>query len=143
MTLPTYKPSAEALPSIKPKPVSTVLGPAVLGPMSPWKPETTPQVTLISTAAFLQESKLEGTQVFHVEISPETMGHSATTTSTPVNLDGVPEAYHDYVDVFSKIKAGILADHCPYNLKVTLKEGMAPPLGPIYSLSQEELLSLH
>src|SRR6266481_814471 len=70
------------------------------------------------------------------------MGRSATTNPTPANLDGVPEAYHDYVDVFSKIKASILADHCPYNLKVTLKEGMAPPLGPIYSLSQEELLAL-
>src|SRR6266481_5547426 len=58
------------------------------------KPETTPRVTLISAAAFRQESKLEGAQVFQVEISPETMGRSATTNPTPVNLDGVPEAYH-------------------------------------------------
>src|SRR6266481_3348110 len=117
VVLPMYKPLVEALPSIKPEPVSPVLGPAVLGPTSPGKPKTTPQVTLISAATFLQESKLEGTQVFQVEISPETMGCSATTTPTPVNLDGVPEAYHNYVDVFSKNKVGILVDHCPLQLE--------------------------
>ena len=58
-----------------------------------------------------------------------------------VNLDGVPEEYHDFTDVFSKSKARVLADHSPYNLKITLEEG-ASPLGPIYSLSQEELLIL-
>ena len=40
-------------------------------------------------------------------------------------------------------KAGVLADHHPYDLKITLKEGASPPLGPIYSLSQEKLLALH
>src|SRR6266481_2783840 len=143
VVLPMYKPSVEALPSTKPKPEPPVPGPAVPGPARSGKPETTPQVTLISTAAFRQESKLEGAQVFQVEISPETMGHSVTTNPTPVNLDGVPEAYHDYADVFSKTKASILADHRPYDLKVTLEEGTALPLGPIYSLSQEELLALH
>src|SRR6266481_1431623 len=118
VVLPMYKPSVEALPSTKPEPESPVPGPAVLGPASPGKPETTPRVTLISAATFQQESKLEGTQVFQVEISPETMGHSATTNPTPINLDGVPEAYHDYADVFSKTKVSILADHRPYDLKV-------------------------
>ena len=43
---------------------------------------------------------------------------------------------------FSKSKAGILADHRPYDLKITLEDGTSPPLGPIYLLSQEELLAL-
>ena len=59
-----------------------------------------------------------------------------------VSLDGVLEEYHDFADIFSKSKAGVLADHHPYNLKITLKEGASPPLRPIYSLSQEELLAL-
>ena len=54
----------------------------------------------------------------------------------------VPEEYHDFVDMFSKSKAGKLADHQPYNLKITLDEGTSPPFGPIYSLSQEELAAL-
>ena len=47
-----------------------------------------------------------------------------------------------FADVFSKSKAGILANHHPYDLKITLEEGVSPPLGPIYLLSQEELLTL-
>ena len=45
-------------------------------------------------------------------------------------------------DIFSKSKASKLADHLPYNLKITLDEGTSPPYGLIYSLSQEELAAL-
>ena len=34
-------------------------------------------------------------------------------------------------------------DHRLYNLKITLDEGTVLPFGPIYSLSQEELATLH
>jgi len=44
--------------------------------------------------------------------------------------------------VFSKSKASKLAEHRPYDLKINLDEGTAPPFGPIYSLSQEELAAL-
>jgi len=57
-------------------------------------------------------------------------------------MNNVPEEYHDFADVFSKSKAGKLADHRPYDLKITLDEGTSPPFGPIYSLSQEELAAL-
>ena len=70
-------------------------------------------------------------------------GQSATNMPGPINLDGVPKEYHDFADVFSKSKAGVLADHRPYDLKITLEDGASPPLRPIYSLSQEELLALH
>ena len=55
----------------------------------------------------------------------------------------LPEEYHNFVDVFSKSKAGKLTKHQPYDLKITLDEGTVPPFGPIYSLSQEELAALH
>src|SRR5882724_2017947 len=58
-------------------------------------------------------------------------------------MSTVPEDYHDFTDVFSKSKASKLADHRPYNLKITLDEGTSLPYGPIYSLSQEEPVALH
>ena len=86
--------------------------------------------------------KLEGTQCFQLRISlPEVTGHS--TSSAPVNLNALPEDYHNFADMFSKSKAGKLADHQPYDLKITLDKGTVPPWGPIYSLSQEEPVALH
>jgi len=74
---------------------------------------------------------------------PEVTGHSMTTSETPVNISTVPKNYHDFADIFSKSKAGKLADHQPYNLKNTLDKGTSPPYGLIYSFSQEELATLH
>ena len=86
--------------------------------------------------------KLERTQCFQLRISlPEVTGHA--TTSAQVDLSSLLEEYHDFADVVSKSKAGILAEHQPYDLKITLDEGTVPPFGPIYSLSQEELVALH
>ena len=108
------------------------------------KPGVTPRVTLINAKAFKRESTMQGSQCFHLQVTtPEATGQSVSASLVTVNLDGVPEEYHDFADVFSKTKARVLADHCPYDLKITLEEGASPPLGPIYSLSQEELLTLH
>ena len=85
--------------------------------------------------------KLKGTQHFQLRISLlEVTGH--LTSSTPVNLNVLPEDYHNFADVFSKSKAGKLAEHQPYELKITLDEGTVLPFSPIYSLSQEELAAL-
>ena len=82
-----------------------------------------------------------GTQCFQLRISlPEVTGHS--TSSAPVNLSALLEDYHDFADVFSKSKAGKLAEHQPYDLKITLDKGTVPPFSPIYSLSQEGLAAL-
>ncbi|MBW0500346.1 hypothetical protein O181_040061 [Austropuccinia psidii MF-1] len=49
----------------------------------------------------------------------------------------VPSAYHQYLDVFSKVKAEKLPPHhtCDYHIKL---EGSLPPVGVIYSLSNQE-----
>ena len=60
-------------------------------------------------------------------------------TLGPVNLDGVPKEYHDFANVFSKSKAGVLADHCPYCLKITLDEGVSCYLRRNYSPSVSSL----
>ena len=86
---------------------------------------------------------MQGSQCFCLQVTtPKATGWSVSVSPVTVNLDGVPEEYHDFMDVFSKTKAGVLVDHRPYDLKITLEEGASPPLGPIYSLSQEELLAL-
>ncbi|MBW0544454.1 hypothetical protein O181_084169 [Austropuccinia psidii MF-1] len=49
----------------------------------------------------------------------------------------VPPAYHQYLDVFSKVKAGKLPPHkaCDHHIKL---EGLLPQVGIIYSLSNRE-----
>ncbi|MBW0480216.1 hypothetical protein O181_019931 [Austropuccinia psidii MF-1] len=49
----------------------------------------------------------------------------------------VPPAYHKYLDVFSKVKAEKIPPHhaCDHHIK---KEGLLPPVGVIYSLSNQE-----
>ncbi|MBW0495845.1 hypothetical protein O181_035560 [Austropuccinia psidii MF-1] len=49
----------------------------------------------------------------------------------------VPSAYHQYLDIFSKVKAEKLSPHrtCDHHIKL---EGLLPPVGVIYSLSNQE-----
>ena len=128
---------------LSPKPESEPINPK-LSPADWLKPGKPPRVTLINAKVFTRKSTMQGSQFFRLQVvTPEAMGRSATNILDPVNLDGVPKKYHDFADVFSKSKAGVLANHCPYDLKITLEEGASLPLGPIYLLSQEELLVLH
>jgi len=107
------------------------------------EPRKPPRVTLINAAANSCASKLEGSKCFQLWISlPEVTSHSTTTSETKSNMLTMPKDYHEFTDVFSKSKASKLADHRPYDLKITLDEGTSPPYSPIYSLSQEELSAL-
>ncbi|MBW0499041.1 hypothetical protein O181_038756 [Austropuccinia psidii MF-1] len=49
----------------------------------------------------------------------------------------VPSAYHQYFDVFSKLKAEKLPPHCTCDHHTKL-EGYLPPVGVIYSLSNQD-----
>jgi len=109
-------------------------------PVTQWNP---PRVTLINAAVYSHASKLEGSECFQLWIIlPKVTGHSTTISKILVNMSTVPEDYHHFIDVFSKSKAGKLADHGPYDLKIILDKGTSLPYGPIYSLSQEELAAL-
>src|SRR6266481_6373532 len=117
--------------------------PRIPQPVLPVEPQKPPRVTLINAAAYTHASKLKGSQCFQLRVSlPETSGRIATRPNIPVDLSQFPEDYHDFTDVFSKSKAGNLAGHRPYDLKITTDEGSTPPFSPIYSLSQEELAAL-
>ena len=54
----------------------------------------------------------------------------------------VPDIYVDYLDVFSKSKGTTLPPRRSYDHKIELDDGMTPPFGPIYSLSEVEQLAL-
>ena len=110
-------------------------------PFLPVKNRKPPRVTLINASVYTHACKLEGTQCFQLRISLLEVT-SQSTSSVPVDLSALLEEYHNFTDVFSKSKAGKLADHRPYDLKITLDEGTVPPFSPIYSLSQEELVAL-
>jgi len=110
-----------------PDPVPDLLNPVLL--VTPWNP---PRVTLINTAAYSCTGKHKGSECFQLHISlPEVTGHSVTTSKILVDMSTVPKDYHDFEDVFGKSKAGKLADHQPYDLKITLNEGTSSPYGPI------------
>ena len=76
----------------------------------------------------------------------DALARGSTTVKTSEILDSikqhVPEHYHDFADIFSKVSADTLAPHRSYDLKINLEDGTSPPLGPIYSLSVSELQSL-
>jgi hypothetical protein len=50
--------------------------------------------------------------------------------------------YHDFKDVFEKKNADILSEHRSYDCTIELQDGTQPPFGPIYNLSQMELVAL-
>ncbi|MBW0491761.1 hypothetical protein O181_031476 [Austropuccinia psidii MF-1] len=52
-------------------------------------------------------------------------------------LKVVPASYHQYLDVFSKVKAEKLPPQCACDHHIKL-EGLLPPVGVIYSLSNQE-----
>ncbi|MBW0536622.1 hypothetical protein O181_076337 [Austropuccinia psidii MF-1] len=52
-------------------------------------------------------------------------------------LKVVPPSYHQYLDVFSKVKAEKLPSHRTWDHHIE-SEGLLPPVGVIYSLSNQE-----
>ncbi|MBW0537537.1 hypothetical protein O181_077252 [Austropuccinia psidii MF-1] len=49
----------------------------------------------------------------------------------------VPPSYHQYFDIFSKVKSEKLSPHCTCDQIIKL-EGLLPPVDGIYSLSNQE-----
>ena len=110
--------------------------------LSPQKPSI-PRIVLIGAAAFALASKQPGMRCFRIHISDSAIyGKSVSVSDEVSDLAHLPEEYHDFADVFSKAKADTLAPHRPYDLKINIEEGATPPIGPMYSLSQSEMVTL-
>ena len=140
-------PAAPVPPPVESTPASALVAslPMDSPPTSDSPPSSTPYVSLIGTAAFARASKLPGATSFTLYIHTEDAKLRSAAASPPVdtpNMAGVPAAYHDFGDVFSKAKATTLALHREYDLHINLEEGTSPPLGTVYSLSQTELEAL-
>jgi len=86
----------------------------------------------------LHASKLLGSHNFKLYLCSSDIQANSTKFAEAPDLSNIPSEYHEFTNVFSKTKAEVLAPHCPYNLKINLKEGAQPPVGPIYSLSTFE-----
>ena len=72
---------------------------------------------MINAAAYLRASKLPGSVMFQLQLSPDgTLGRAAQ--EVPPDLSLVPEDYHEFADVFSKGKADTLPPHHSYDLKI-------------------------
>ena len=95
-------------------------------------------IAIIGATAFLCALKLPGSHNFEFYLrSSDIQANSAKLAETP-DLSNVPSEYHEFTNIFSKTKAEVLAPYWSYDLKINLKEGAQPPVGPIYSLSASE-----
>src|SRR6202040_1853681 len=101
-------------------------------------------IALVNAVVYQCACQLPRSQSFSITLSNgETLVSSALALAeTPIDLTGIPKEYHDFTDVFSKVKANKLPPHRPYNLMINIEEGSTSPLGPIYSLSQTKLEAL-
>jgi len=95
-------------------------------------------ITIIGAAAFLYISNLLGSSNFELCLCSLDIQTNSTKLTEAPDLSNVLFKYHEFADVFSKTKAKVLAPYHPYDLKINLKEGAQPPVGPIYSLSASE-----
>jgi len=91
--------------------------------------------------SFLKACQLDGSQQFSIQLKPDGSFHAVSVDTAP-DLSSVPEAYHDFADVFSKAKASVLVPHREYNLKIELEEGVPLPPSKLYSLSSVEFKTL-
>ena len=90
-------------------------------------------ITIIGVTVFLYTSKLPGSSNFKLcSHFLDILTNSAKLTEAP-DLSNISSEYYEFTNVFSKTKAEVLASHCPYNLKINLKEGAQPLIGSIYS----------
>jgi Retroviral aspartyl protease len=86
-------------------------------PASPEKTSSfkAPHISIISANAFMKALKTEGTRCYSISVheSIEAKSRSATASSGSFrsNMEGVPDLYHGFADVFSKVKADTLAPH--------------------------------
>ncbi|KAJ1596241.1 hypothetical protein NDA14_001923 [Ustilago hordei] len=120
---------------------------------SPALPSASLDIDVIDAIAFdksLQSDCITSGTLYPSPIQSQHLLATTTTSSdTTMALaydaglsDIIPPEYHQYLDVFSRVKADKLPPHRTYDHQIPLEEGKSPPFGPIYSLSEHELKTL-
>jgi len=97
-----------------------------------------PNIAIIGAAAFLHTSKLPDSHNFELCLHSLDIQANSTKLAETSDLSNISSEYHEFANVFSKTKAETLPSHCPYDLKINLKEGAQPLVSLIYSLSASE-----
>ncbi|KAJ1578391.1 hypothetical protein NDA11_005217 [Ustilago hordei] len=134
---------------------SPPLTPSPMAPSqpSPALPSASLDIDVIDAIAFdksLQSDCITSGTLYPSPIQSQHLLATTTTSSdTTMALaydaglsDIIPPEYHQYLDVFSRVKADKLPPHRTYDHQIPLEEGKSPPFGPIYSLSEHELKTL-
>jgi hypothetical protein len=68
--------------------------------------------------------------------------YAILTSEETTTLTNDAAQYKEFKNVFEKKNVDILPEHRPYNCAIDLQDGAQLPFGPIYNLSQNELLAL-
>ncbi|KAF8628599.1 hypothetical protein AX17_005955 [Amanita inopinata Kibby_2008] len=113
-------PISTPLTSVLPDPAHQLPLPVPSTPLQPLPDTSKPKISLISAAAFACACKLPGSSSFSLSLA-SLQGCSGTVSDTP-DLSGIPAE--------------------PYDLKIELEEGAAPPPTRIYLVSESELQAL-
>ncbi|SOV06613.1 uncharacterized protein UDID_17545 [Ustilago sp. UG-2017a] len=134
---------------------SPPLTPSLITPSqpSPTLPSASLDIDVIDAIAFDQSLQSDCLTSGTLYPSPVQSQHLLATTTTSADTtmalaynaglpDIIPQEYHQYLDVFSRVKADKLPPHRTYDHQIPLEEGKSPPFGPIYSLSEHELKTL-
>ncbi|SOV08098.1 uncharacterized protein UDID_17285 [Ustilago sp. UG-2017a] len=134
---------------------SPPLTPSLMAPSqpSPTLPSASLDIDVIDAIAFDQSLQSDCLTSGTLYPSPVQSQHLLATTTTSADTtmalaydaglpDIIPQEYHQYLDVFSRVKANKLPPHRTYDHQIPLEEGKSPPFGPIYSLSEHELKTL-
>ena len=94
--------------------------------------ESTHKISTISLHQLREEGRNEAMFVFAVSVKPSNTSEDKSTIQ-------LPKKYHDYANVFDKVKASTLPHHRPYDCSIDLPPRKEPPWEPIYNLSLTEL----
>ncbi len=105
--------------------------PLILG--YPWLRRHNPHIDW-ATGAILGWSSACHQVCLKQAFAPQSM---PCTTSAP-DLMGVPPAYHDFREVFSKVKATSLPPHRPYDCAIDLLPSTSPPRGRLLPVCTRE-----
>jgi hypothetical protein len=98
-------------------------------------------IVMLNGASFFRTDKQGRLTIFKASIYDINKAIEAKDLKEKPLEEVIPEQYHEFLPLFSKVLADRLPPHRPnIDHEVRLKEGETPSWGPLYKMSREELL---
>ena len=109
-----------------------------------WTPETEPSIPIFSMDFYKDDGEeVEEIWIYaHRTLAMELAIQENLKKEELTNEQMVPSEFHEYLDVFSKTKAGRFPESKPWDHKVEMKEGFEPKSFKNYNLTPEEQIKL-